>query len=136
MPATQWRHLSAYVHVCVALAGGSATAMHVRTDRRLLARAADGAALYEVRERGPEGGGALSYRLEGKRSGDAAVFLVSSNFSPGDGSRPQRVSARDCEQRIAALGSELARRKIPGVTVRPERCRQASRDGLVAVRGP
>ena len=109
--------------------------MGVRTSQRPLARAADGAALVEVREDGPEGGGALHYRVEGK-GGAAVDFLVSSNFSPGDGSRPQQVSAATCEQRIAALGAELARRKIPGVTLHPARCKTEGRDGLVVVASP
>jgi hypothetical protein len=115
------------------LAGDGAWAMGVRTSKRELARAADGAALVEVRELGPEGGGALSYRVEGKGGADAVDFLLSSNFSPGGSSRPQRVSAGVCEQRVAALGAELARRKITGVTLRPARCRTESRDGMVVV---
>ncbi len=109
----------------------AALAMGVRKDSTLLARSADGATLYEVREHGPEGGGALSYRVEGKGRAAATQFLVSSNFSPGDGSRPQRVSAQQCEERIAALGAELARRKIVGVSVHPEHCRTPGRSGLV-----
>ena len=118
----------------LALSAGTALAMGVRTSKRQLARAADGAALVEVREDGPEGGGALRYRVEGKGGASAVDFLVSSNFSPGNGSRPQRVSAAACEQRIAALGAELARRKIPGVTLRPARCKTEGRDGLVIIK--
>jgi hypothetical protein len=113
------------------LAGDAAEAMGVRKDSTLLARSGDGAALYEVREHGPEGGGALTYRIEGKGRSAAVEFLVSSDFSPGDGSRPQRVSAQACEQRIAALSAELARRKIAGVTLHPEHCRARDRNGLV-----
>jgi len=109
-------------------------AMHVRADRTELARAADGAALYEVREAGPEGGGALTYRVEGKAPGDAVDFVVSSDFSPGDGSRPQRVSPATCRQRLAALGAELAKRKIAGATVHPDRCDARSRSGLVTTK--
>ena len=114
-------------------AGHAASAMGIRKDSTLLARSGDGAALYEVREHGPEGGGALSYRVEAKGRNAAVEFLVSSDFSPGDGSQPQRVSAAACEQRLAALGAELARRKIPGVTVHPQQCRARDRDGLVVV---
>jgi hypothetical protein len=118
------------------LAGHGAWAMGVRTSKRELAHAADGAALIEVRELGPEGGGALSYRVEGQ-GGDGAgavTFLVSSNFSPGGSSRPQQVSTAVCEQRIAALGAELSRRKITGVTLRPARCKTEDRDGVVIVK--
>jgi len=124
------------VFLLLALSAGSAVAMGVRTSKRELVRGAAGAALVEVREDGPEGGGALHYRVEGKGGADAVDFLVSSNFSPGDGSRPQQVSAAVCEQRIAALGAELARRKIPGVTLHPGRCKTESRDGLVVVASP
>ena len=119
--------------VCSTLTGRTASAMGIRKDSRLLARSGDGAGLYEVREHGPEGGGALTYRIEGKGRTGAVDFLVSSDFSPGDGSQPQRVSVKECEQRIAALGAELARRKIPGVAVHPEQCRAKDRDGLVVV---
>jgi hypothetical protein len=127
-------HLRALLLLLLVLAGHGAWAMGVRTSKRELARAADGAALLEVRELGPEGGGALSYCVEGKASADVVTFLVSSNFSPGGSSRPQRVSAAVCEQRIAALGAELSRRKITGVTLRPARCKTEGRDGLVVVK--
>jgi hypothetical protein len=117
----------------VCFTGPAASAMGVRKDSTLLARSDDGAALFEVREHGPEGGGALTYRVEGKRRSAAVEFLASSDFSPGNGSRPQRVSATECEQRVTALGAELARRNIAGVTVHPENCRAKHRDGLVVV---
>lgn len=117
----------------VCFAGHAASAMGVRKNSTLLARSGDGAALFEVREHGPEGGGALTYRVEGKQRSAAVEFLVSSDFSPGNGSRPQRVSATECEQRLTALGAELTRRKIASVTVHPENCRAKRRDGLVVV---
>ena len=119
--------------LCSTLHGGTASAMGIRKDSRLLAQSGAGARLYEVREHGPEGGGALTYRIE--RPGRAGVveFLVSSDFSPGGSSRPQLVSAQECEQRLAALNAELARRKIPGVALHPEQCRAEDRDGVVVV---
>ena len=117
----------------VVWAANTAVAMGIRTTRTLLARSGDGAALYEVRQDGPEGGGALTYRVEGKGRVSPIEFQISSDFSPGDGSQPQRVSVKECEQRIAALGAELTRRKIPGVAVHPEQCRAKDRDGLVVV---
>lgn len=108
--------------------------MGVRQERRLLARSADGnSALYEVRGRGPEGGGSLTYRIEGKRPRKSVEFLVSSDFSPGGSSRPQQVPAATCEERLDALGAELAKRGIRGVAVSPARCRSPERDGLVTV---
>lgn len=118
----------------VGVGSSSATlAMGIRESKTPLASSADGATLYELRGEGPEGGGALSYRVEGRAPRDAVRFLVSSDFSPGDGRRPQIVSPEDCRQRFAALIAELAKRKIAGVTVRPEGCRAVHRDGLVVV---
>jgi hypothetical protein len=57
--------------------------------------------------------------------------LVSSDFSPGNGSRPQTVSPETCRQRLATLGAEIATRKILGVTIHPEACQTPSRAGLV-----
>ena len=65
--------------LCTTLTGRGGSAMGIRKDRKLLARSADGAGLFE------------------------------------------------------ALGAELTRRGIAGVTVHPERCRAKDRDGLVVV---
>jgi hypothetical protein len=110
--------------------------MGIQENETPLARAADGAALYEVRGQGPEGGGSLSYRVEGARPRDRVDFVVSSDLSPGDGSRPQSVSAEICRQRLAMLATELAKRKIGGVTLHPEACRTNRRDGLVVIAKP
>ena len=115
----------------------SSDAMGIRQERRLLARSADGgSALYEVRGWGPEGGGSLTYRIEGKRSRKALEFLVSSDFSPGGSTRPQQVPEATCEERLDALSAELAKRGIRGVAVSPARCRNPDRDGLVTVATP
>src|SRR6188768_2184973 len=115
-------------------APSGAPAMHIRAARTALAHAPDGATLLEVREMGPEGGGSLTYRVQGKAAGDGVDFLVSSDFSPGGPTRPQTVPAETCRQRLAALEAELAKRKFTGVTVRPDGCRAKSRAGLVAVK--
>ena len=112
----------------------SARALSIRSTKTQIARAADGSKLIEVREDGPEGGGALTYRVQGKKPGDAVDFVVSSDFSPGDGSTLQTVSAATCRQRLAALDAELAKRKIPGVTLHPEGCASARRAGLVVAK--
>jgi hypothetical protein len=109
----------------------AALAMNVRTERTPLAHAAGGATLFEVREIGPEGGGSLAYRIEGRAPRDASEFVVSSNFSPGNGTRPQRVSPDMCRERLAALEAELVRRRFAGVSVHPEGCGAKSRSGLV-----
>ena len=123
---------SAWVAVLAALiAGGPAFAMSIRESRKQLARSAAGATLYEVRAIGPEGGGALTYRVQGKAARDRVDFVVSSDFSPGGDSQPQTVSPDTCRQRLTALGAELARRKIAGVTIHPEGCGAKDRTGLV-----
>ena len=119
------------------VAPGVCDAMGIHYERRLLARSTDGgSALYEVRGRGPEGGGSLTYRIEGKRSRKALEFLVSSDFSPGGSARPQQISIAACEERLDALGAEVAKRGIRGVAVSPARCRNPDRDGLVTVATP
>jgi len=116
------------------MAAATARAMGIRAARTALAHAPDGATLLEVREMGPEGGGALTYRVQGKSAGDGVDFLVSSDFSPGGPTRPQTVPAETCRQRLAALEAELAKHKFAGVTVRPDGCRAKSRGGLVTVK--
>ena len=126
---------SAWVAVLAALiAGGPAFAMSIRESRTKLARSADGATLYEVRADGPEGGGALTYRVQGKAARDRVDFVVSSDFSPGGDSQPQTVSPDTCRQRLTALGAQLARRKIAGVTIHPEGCSAKDRTGLVTAK--
>jgi len=135
VPSTSISLLAGVAALLVAQAASDA--MGVRQERRLLARSSDGgSALYEVRGWGPEGGGSLTYRIEGKRARKAVEFLVSSDFSPGGSARPQQVSIATCEERLDALSAELAKRGIRGVAVSPARCRNPDRDGLVTVATP
>ena len=120
----------------IGCAAGAAFAMGIRESKTELVRSTDGAALYEVRGDGPEGGGSLAYRVQGRAPRDRVDFLVSSDFSPGGSSRPQTVSAEICRQRIAALGAELAKRKIARVTLHPDACSTRDRAGLVVVEKP
>jgi len=119
--------------ILIACGAGGAAAMGIRESKTQIARAPDGSALYEVLGQGPEGGGSLAYRVQGKTSADRADFLLSSDFSPGGSSRPQTVSREICEQRLGALSAELAKRRFSGVTVHPEACRAKQRSGLVVV---
>jgi hypothetical protein len=135
VPSTSLAVLAGVVALLVAQ--GAPDAMGIRQERRLLARSTDGgSALYEVRGWGPEGGGSLTYRIEGKRARKAMEFLVSSDFSPGGSTRPQQVPIATCEERLDALSVELAKRGIRGVAVSPARCRNPERDGLVTVAKP
>jgi hypothetical protein len=111
--------------------GPIARAMGIRQTKKQLARSPDGATLYEVRADGPEGGGSLTYRVQGKTARDQVDFVLSSDFSPGGARRPQLVSPSQCRQRVAALGAELAKRKIAGVALHPEACGSADREGAV-----
>jgi hypothetical protein len=89
-----------------------------------------------VRGWGPEGGAALTYRVEGKAGGSGVDFLVSSTYSPGDGSQPQVISSAVCKQRLAALADEMSKRGIHGVATHPDRCRATGRDGVVTAQAP
>jgi hypothetical protein len=112
----------------------TAFAMSIRESKRLLARAPDGRhALYEIVAYGPEGGGSLRYRLEGRRKADRIDYLVSSDFSPGGDSQPQVVSAEACAREVDALAAALAKHGFRGLATHPERCKLQPRDGLVSV---
>lgn len=112
----------------------AAFAMSVRENRRLLAKSPDGArVLYEIAADGPEGGGSLTYRLEGRRKADRVDYLVSSDFSPGGASQPQLVTAEACARQVDALAAALAKQGFRGVATHPERCTLPSRQGLVTV---
>jgi hypothetical protein len=125
---------SAWVAMLTGLiASGSALAMGIRENRKELDRSAAGT-LYEVRADGPEGGGALTYRVQGKATRDRIDFVVSSDFSPGDGSQPQTVSPDMCRQRLDALRAELGRRRLAHVTVHPDGCGAKDRNGLVTAK--
>jgi hypothetical protein len=118
----------------VAFVASRALAMGIQETKTLLVKSADGAsALYEVRGHGPEGGGSLGYRIDGAKRGDRTDYVVSSTFSPGNGSRPQTVSAGECARRVAALTAALAARHFPAVATHPERCQTPSRDDIVTV---
>jgi len=120
------------VATLIACGAPAVFAMGIRESKQQLARSANGAAaLYEIRGHGPEGGGALTYRVQGKTARGAVDFVVSSDYGPGDGSRPETVSPEVCRQRVESLAAEIAMRKILGVTVHPEACASKSRDGVV-----
>src|SRR5204863_377485 len=131
------RNTSKLLIIFLALLPGVTSAMGIRNTRTLLARSPDGAhALYEIRGHGPEGGGSLGYRLEGRRRDDTADYPVSSTFSPGDGSRPplrrprrrRRLSARDRRgsDRVRALRatSPLPPRRAGACRRTRPRCRR------------
>lgn len=102
--------------------------MHIRTNVEILAFSQDGAAaLLEKGEFGPEGGGALSYVLVSAKAAHRLEVTVSSDFSPGDGSRPQRVDVKTCQSALRRLGKVLAEAGVAGVVTHPERCSKRGR---------
>ena len=104
--------------------------MGIRETKTRLARSAD-ATLYEIRAQGPEGGGSLTYRVQGKAARDRVDFVLSSDFGHGGGEKPQIVSKEACRERLSALSAELTKRKIAGVALHPEACQAADREGAV-----
>ncbi|MBY0415406.1 MAG: hypothetical protein K2Q18_14635, partial [Bdellovibrionales bacterium] len=58
---------------------------------------------------GPEGGGASSYIIVDLEKGESVSVLLSSNFSPGDGSTPEAVSARECKNAIGRGNKTLSK---------------------------
>jgi hypothetical protein len=118
----------------LALVGALVLAMSVHRDETQLASSADGKSqLVQVDASGPEGGGALSYRI----IGDAPLeVFVSNDMSPGDGSRPQHISAKECRQNLAQLDAEAKKRHIAGVVVHPEVCERKDRSGGVIAQAP
>jgi hypothetical protein len=113
---------------------GALLALSVETSSTIIARSADGESkLVEVRARGPEGGGSLTYRIAGKAKADKLELLVSSDFGNGGGGRPQRVSSGVCAERLARLASELEKRGFRGVATHADRCSAKPRTNLVTV---
>jgi len=128
-PRRRWYPLLA---ICGLLTAVPALGMGIASEDKVIARSTDGqSALHEVQERGPEGGGRLTYRLSGPAGQES--FLVSSDLSPGGSSKPQRVTEAECSRRLSELAGLLGTRGFSGVTVHPERCHGKSRYGLLTV---
>lgn len=124
--------LATLVAIYGGVIGQPALGMGIHSEQRVIARSADGqTALHEERQHGPEGGGALTYRLTGPAG--TTSFRVSSDFSPGGSSRPQRIAAAECDRRLAELARRLRDTGFSGVAVHPERCHSKPRTSLVTV---
>jgi hypothetical protein len=112
----------------------AALAMGLHTTTTSLAKSTDGTSeLFEEDSSGPEGGGVTAFRIVGYGAGHgpAQTFEVSNDLSPGDGSRPQSVSEKECRGRLADLAALLKARGFKGVRVRPDVCAQKVREGAV-----
>src|SRR5690242_6914333 len=105
------------------LLAGSSAAMHIRTEVSVLAWSRDGQSvlLDEIAD-GPEGGGAHSLALVTTAAPHIVRFALSSDFSPGDGSRPQRITVAACTQAARKLAGRA--KAFPGLRIQPERCKK------------
>lgn len=103
--------------------------MFISTDVDIAAWSPDGgSALVSRAESGPEGGGRLAWVVV--NAAGAATYTLSSTTSPGDGSTPETISAKQCRDAAAQLARRLA--SFDGVKVRTERC-AGKRDAIVEV---
>ena len=59
--------------------------------------------------------------------------MVSSDFSPGDGSTPQGIPARGCKQALSRLAAALKGARLDGITLYPDRCKKERRFMLLEV---
>lgn len=106
-------------------------AMHTTVQTNIVAVSTDGrSVLVASRAHGPEGGGSYSVSLYSADQPNELGFVFSSDFSPGDGSTPESISAAACGAALAKLGKALAAKKFRGVKVATS-C--AQRSGLVTV---
>jgi hypothetical protein len=127
---------AAWMMIMVSLAWGlgadPAGAMSIRSSEFLLAWSQDGRAfLINRSEDGPEGGGAESYRIVCPAEKLDEEFRVTSTFSPGDGSRPERVSVPACQQALGELNRLLQAHRFQDVACTLTVTAQTSRRGLV-----
>lgn len=108
----------------ICLVARSADAMHVRHELTPIAFSDDGAhVLVQVYARGPEGGGSEAFEILSALPPNRAHFEVSSNFSPGDGSRPQKISTAACTQALRDLDRALKARGFREVAVQLDGCK-------------
>jgi len=106
-----------------------ALAMHVWSQSLPQAWSRDGRGLLIAQiAHGPEGGGSVAMLVVDTATAGVRRFALSNDFSPGDGSTPERVSLADCQARAKELASLL--KDFPGVRVDGEQCR-GDRHGVV-----
>jgi hypothetical protein len=106
-----------------ALAAATAVAMHITTVSRVMAWSRDGvSALISDDAHGPEGGGSEGVRVV--CGGPSVNAKLSSDFSPGGSSRPQRISEDECRASVQEVANAVARRGFDGVTASPEGCKK------------
>ena len=140
-PALSFR--SALLVVCTTLVTLPAWALSIREHRTPIAQSKNGKwSLVRIDAAGPEGGGSLSYRIEPTTSeredqkDSARTYVVSSTFSPGNGSTPQTISVAGCQKAANDLAAHLVKAGFVGVTVAPEECEENHRNRVVLVDKP
>jgi hypothetical protein len=105
--------------------------MNIRSSQKQIARAADGTALVEVREDGPEGGGALTYRVQGKKPATwstSSCRRISARAMAAP-RRPFRLRPAGSASLRSAQSSRSARSRASRCT--PKAARRRRRAGLV-----
>lgn len=103
---------------------GVAHAMHVRRAFTPVAYSDDSASvLVYVEANGPEGGGSEGYEIWGALVPTRVAFALSSDFSPGDATRPQRIDLGTCAQHLRELDMALKQRGFHDVAVQPNACK-------------
>ena len=113
----------------VALTARPVRAMGVRETSTSLAKSTDGKSeLFEDDASGPEGGGSIAFHVTGD---ELRKLVISSDFSPGDGTRPQSVPADLCRARLGELKAVCDRRGFSSVSFHPDVCSRPSRVGAV-----
>lgn len=126
--------ITLYASLILLLGPAPAEAMSIRTTVSLLAWSSNGnnALLQEVLD-GPEGGGALAYLIVSIRPVGVVRAVVSSDFSPGDGSTPQAIGVQACKEALVRLAAGIKRAKFAGISIRPGGCEKKLRHGMVKV---
>jgi hypothetical protein len=117
--------------VCLAMSG-AASAMSMNTRLTPLAFNDEGTAvLVRADVNGPEGGGQQSFEIWASTAPYRTSVTVSSDLSPGNGSKPQTVTAEACATALKELDGGLRAHGFKGVSVHADRC--AKRHDLVSV---
>src|SRR6185503_10232629 len=90
--------------------GSQAFGMCVSTTYTPVAWAKDGTAVVVKEEaQGPEGGGSITYDVINFRKEKPEVYVISSTFSPGDGSEPQTISEDACRAAVTKANQAVSK---------------------------
>lgn len=88
--------------------------------------------LLHERVDGPEGGGSSTYWILDETGEQSSRWQVSSDFSPGNGSTPERISEKECRRCVEEMRRELEKRELGiMVDVNPAGCEKDRRGEVV-----